>query len=227
MACHSLTYRHSLHAALRKLLRDCGREDLCRQVHRLTAVRCREVTVPEVEFEAVLRCAPPALELALLLAHEAGLRAATAARFSRANCDFDARAVMGVTKAQNTYRLPMTKRLYDRLLWFCAATRDPDASICQALDDDHKPLTSPRLFAALTKAKQRAGVVGAWALHDLRRTAARRLYDATGDIRKVQSFLGHKMLWTTCWYLGNAIQNLTAADLETSTTTPTQERYIA
>ncbi len=52
----------------------------------------------------------------------------------------------------------------------------------------------------LKRAQERAGTSG-WTWHDLRRTAAHRLYEATGDIRDVRDLLGHHNLGSSLIYL--------------------------
>jgi integrase len=67
----------------------------------------------------------------------------------------------------------------------------------------------------------------AWSMHDLRRTAARQLYDRTKDIRKVQRLLGHASPVATWWYIGNNGQPLTAAELEPEPATFWQKEETA
>jgi site-specific recombinase XerC len=52
----------------------------------------------------------------------------------------------------------------------------------------------------LKAAQKRAGT-GGWTWHDLRRTAARQIYAATGDLRDAKDLLGHRHLSTTLIYL--------------------------
>jgi integrase len=52
----------------------------------------------------------------------------------------------------------------------------------------------------LKKAQKAAGTQG-WTWHDLRRTAAHRLYEATGDLRDVRDLLGHHNLGSSLIYL--------------------------
>ena len=52
-----------------------------------------------------------------------------------------------------------------------------------------------------------------WGWHDLRRTAAQRLYEAGGDLRVVQSLLGHKSLNNTLVYLNAQRVVLTHGEL--------------
>jgi integrase len=62
------------------------------------------------------------------------------------------------------------------------------------------PVTANYLREAVRRDWVRAGVNASF--HDLRRTAARQVYDATGDIRAAQHFLGHNNVATTEGYLG-------------------------
>jgi integrase/recombinase XerC len=52
--------------------------------------------------------------------------------------------------------------------------------------------------------KQRLGIRKELRPHDLRRALARALYDQTGDLRQVQSLLGHASLRATFHYLGES-----------------------
>ncbi len=203
--------------ALGRVLDENGRADLRVRIPRLPSNQPRDVTVPEVEFEQLLRLAPPGLEIALLLAHEAGLRADTIRQLTRTNCDLESRRITGKTKGGGRFDIPMTDRLYQRVLWHCAAANSADEPLTAVFRPGRKTITAGGMRSAMCLARNRAGITSKWGLHDLRRTAARKLYAATGDIRKVQAFLGHRMLWTTCWYLGSALQTLNAEDMEAAT----------
>jgi integrase len=214
LADKSNSYRHILHAALARLLMENGRLELVARIPHLRAAMPREIVVPEEEFERLLLAVPASVGLALLLAHEAGLRSKTALQLTKANCDFDNHRIMGTTKGGGKYDVPMTHRLREKLLWFAAATNSADEPLTAALRPDHQPMSLNALRTAISVGRKKAGLTSCWSMHDLRRTVARKLYVSTGDIRKVQSFLGHRMLWTTCWYLGNALQNLDSEMLE-------------
>jgi integrase len=213
MASLSISYRHICQAGLKRLLLENGRRDLVSRLPKLSSPQPREIVVPEAEFERMMRVARPELELVLLLAHEVGLRAKTALMLNREQCDFDNGRIGGITKGGSRYSLPMTKRLRDRLQWFCAAAADAQEPLHAAFRPFRKLMSTGALRKAMSVARREAGLTSCWGLHDLRRTAARAMYERTKDLRKVQSFLGHRMLWTTCWYLGNAIQ-LTSEDVE-------------
>jgi integrase len=50
--------------------------------------------------------------------------------------------------------------------------------------------------------------------HDLRRTAAVGMLEATGDVRDVQALLGHRTLASTIWYLDHDLRPVKRATLE-------------
>lgn len=155
------------------------------------------------------------LQLALLLAREAGLRHAAIMEFTQGNCNFETRTVSGKTKADSSYTVPMTKRLYERLLFACAGANDAEEPLLAQYNRHRKVPHYNSILCALSRAKKLAGVPGSkWGFHDLRRTAARALYERTRDIRKVQGFLGHVAPQQSWWYLGNAAAGLTSEDME-------------
>jgi integrase len=152
----------------------------------------------------------------MLLAREAALRIGTILQFSVSNCDFNRRQITGRTKRHASYTLPMTKRLYEKLLWCAAGARDAlEPLLAQYHTGERKTYEYASLHRALRDTQQAAGLRrGAWSFHDLRRTAARELYQSTKDIRKVQRLLAHSNPWHTFWYLGNAGLDLDAEDIE-------------
>ncbi|MGA9070805.1 MAG: tyrosine-type recombinase/integrase [Terracidiphilus sp.] len=180
----------------------------------LKPVRPREVTVPDVEFEAVFRHSGPLLQLCLLLAREGGLRHGTIINFCAANCNFETRTITGRSKAYSSYTVPMTKRLHDRLLFVCAGANDALEPLVAQFNRQRKPVHYNSITTSLNRAKKLAGVERPWGFHDLRRTAARALFDRCGEIRKVQRFLGHASPQQSWWYLGNAAIELESEDLE-------------
>ena len=194
-------------------------------IPNLKTVRPRERTVTTLEYEMVFHVAGPMLQLCLLLAREAGLRHKTILDFTAAQCNFQAGTISGRSKAYASYTIPMTERLRERLLWACAgATDSHEPLLCQYNRQRKKPhynslttaLMRAKRLCGLSKPGQKVGWAG-WGFHDLRRTAARELYDRTKDLRKVQRFLGHAQPGQALWYLGNAAVELEAADLQTTT----------
>jgi len=219
-------YRRTLHSYLRHTLRALGApEDAIRGFPHLKPVRPRETTTPDIEFEAVYRAAGPMLQLCLLLAREAGLRHATILTVSAANCNFESGTINGRSKAYSSYTVPMTNRLRQKLLWACAGASDPTETLLCQYNRQRKAPHYNSLTCALSRAKKLAPIpIGTWGFHDLRRTAARKLYDATHDIRKVQAFLGHAAPQQTWWYMGNAAAGLTTDEMEQASSEATSEK---
>ncbi len=176
----------------------------------------REIAVSPEQFEAALRHASAPGALAMLLAHEAGLRNAAIVALTRSNCDFERNAIRGRTKLGASYDVPMTNRLRERLL-FAAATAEQNEPLLAAIAYRRTKPSTQELCYHLRQAKRRAGDATPWTLHDLRRTAARRVYERTHDVRKVQRLMAHKNLYSTLWYLGDRGAEINREDLETAT----------
>jgi integrase len=172
--------------------------------------------VPDIEFELVFRFASIKTQLIMLLARDAALRHAAILNFTAGNCNFENRTITGKTKGGSTYNVPMTQRLYERLLFACASAGDQREQLLAQYNVKTKRVGYTQISTLLWKAKRDAGVTRKWGLHDLRRTAARALYESTHDIRKVQRLMAHSGPMQTWWYLGNAGLELTHEEMETA-----------
>lgn len=175
----------------------------------------REQLAPCDEFESVYAIASNRLRFAMVLARDAALRRSAIETFSNANIDWDHGEIFGVTKNDTRYRVPMTKRLRT-ILAGVSACAEPGETFLGALSRDRRAIKACTILSELklTQKKQNDGQPMKWSLHDLRRTAARELYQRTQDIRKVQRLLGHQSPLATWWYIGNVGQHLDASDLE-------------
>jgi integrase len=160
------------------------------------------------------RAANGLCQLAMLLARDAGLRHRSIVEIAAVNCDFNKRLLSGKTKGGATYSVPMTKRLYERLLFVCAQTNSKLEPLLATFRGRNKPPAYGSISDALRTAKAIAKVETPWGLHDLRRTGARALYERTHDLRKVQRFLSHSNMQQSCWYLGASGIDLSPGDLE-------------
>lgn len=211
----SSAYRRSVHSHIRRLLRNAGvPEEALLGLPHIWAVRPREVTVPEETFESTLRHATPSCFFAMMLAHEAALRLGTIRQLTSENVDTEAGVMYGRTKGSSSYRVPMTVRLRSYIGTLIGRAAGPDEPLINQLNKGRTTPLQQTLNTALDRAQKAAAVPGGWSYHDLRRTAARRLYDRTHDIRKVQRLLSHANPAQTLWYLGNIPAELTAEDLE-------------
>lgn len=220
--------RRALHSLLRATLRGIGAPvEANGGIPGIKPIRPRETIAPDIEFEATIRHAGPLLELAMLLAREAGLRHKAIREFRLANCDFERRQISGRTKAWSTYNVPMTRRLEQKLLWAAASLKDPEMPILQQFNRACHPITPGNIDHKLKLAKKAAGVTGGWGMHDLRRTGARAIYALTKDIQKVQRFLGHVNPQHSWWYLGLNATDLDPSDIEQCSTARAKEENVA
>jgi integrase len=185
------------------------------------------VIVTELEFEQVFQSAGGALQLAMLLARDAGLRHAAVWNITAANCNFEKRILTGKTKNAAMYLVPMTQRLYERLLFVCASSLNTEEPLLATFNRRRKKPGYGSVTNWLIEAKKRAGVTARWGFHDLRRTAARALYERTHDLRKVQRLLSHANMQQSCWYLGASGIDLTPADLEREPCKPESKKQTA
>ncbi len=64
---------------------------------------------------------------------------------------------------------------------------------------------NPRMLKRRWKLKERLGIRDELRIHDLRRTCAEDVWDATLDLRVVQAQLGHRSPTTTARYLANKV----------------------
>jgi site-specific recombinase XerD len=176
----------------------------------------RNVTASDEDFEKVLEEADARLRILMLCCRDAGLRISAALSLSpqslvqRHDGTF---VVEGRAKRGSSFEVPVTDRL--RLELEYARTRaKPGQTLVEALSSRGQKPSRNYVGKLLRDAKKRAGVSARWTLHDLRRTAARRVYKVTGDIRKAQRFLGHVSTNATLWYLQDPLVTLSKDDVE-------------
>lgn len=209
-------YRSKLVYDLRQILRRIGRHDCEVGLPRLKKAQPREVTVATEEFEKVARTAGPALELAMLLSRDAAIRIGTVCALRVDQLDFKNNLINGSTKNNRRFNVPMTSRLRERLLFAAYRAKEPSDTVLGLYRTNRKAFGRDALEVQLKRARVSAGLKTSWGFHDLRRTAARALYNETKDIRKVQRLLAHANVATTFWYLGNATIDLTGEEIERS-----------
>jgi integrase len=213
---------------LRKLENE-GAPSLAHEVVTVNQPRPRNVTSTEAERQRILTAAPPHLRCWLLLCSDLAIRSGTAARLTPENYDPARRELIFTTKYQARQRLPVTAELA-ALLDRCT---EPDvpfvAQLPRATATHGQPLHAlghmdanslRKLFARL---RQKLGIRRKLTAHDLRRTTATRIYDATRDVRLVQALLGHGDLGSTLWYLDHHLTPVPASALELAKLNTTTE----
>lgn len=87
-----------------------------------------------------------------------------------------------------------------------------------------KTRTAATLVQSFKRLLRTHGLDPALRPHDLRRTTAVRVLEATGDIREVQAALGHKRLANTVHYLDHGLRKVNPAALELAKLNPLTER---
>jgi integrase len=197
---------------LRRALRLAGRADLLQALGPGHASQPREVIVSDEEYERALEHAPPALGIMLRLAREAGLRFESARTLTAAQIDLAGRTINLRGKGKRNVCVPISRALEKELRRYVNMKKPPDWPLTGYARGGKAPNRSA-IASAMHKLRKRCGL-SVWGLHDLRRTAARRLYERTRDLWKVRAFLGHESLTTTLWYLGNRTAGLGPEDLE-------------
>lgn len=195
--------RHQAHLALRRILtalRVAGAPDLTAHVTRVPAPTPRQTTVDTSDRQQLCSTAPPYLRLFLLLISHLALRTGTAVRVAPAHFNPEAGEIAINTKRGVHLRLPVTPEI--RELFYVAARHvPPDCTIpFISLLRGHQ-LGRGRILQ-LFKAHTDAHHLGHIRPHDLRRTQARAVHQLTGDLRLVQTLLGHANLNHTARYLG-------------------------
>lgn len=182
----------------------------------------RNVTVPEAEIEAVIEAAEPWLKFAILCSYDAALRTGTVVRLTAA--DIASGNIRMRTKRGRHTNTPMTVRLAV-LARRAALMAKPGQTLVEALGLVIKRrkcahITDAAAVSAMSYRKRLQQLrlylfpLSSWHPHDLRRTAARRLYARTGDLRAVQALLSHAGLGQSLWYLQDAMYELSPSALE-------------
>ena len=203
-------------AHLRKLLRQINANwQSLAGLAKPTLPTPRTVVVPDEQYEAVLSIAEARCRFLLLCAREAGLRtyAAQSLRAENVIMDGSTMWLSGRTKQGGFFHVPATERLKVEVMYAMSKAR-PGETLEQALGPNRKPLTDAYRHQVLARAQKELGFKGRWTYHDLRRTAALKVYESTGNIRLAQQFLSHRSLQATCWYLQAGQPKLTADMVE-------------
>jgi integrase len=197
-------------AALERLGAEPG---LSASVRKVPKPAPRAVIATDQERQKLLAAAPPHLRFFLLLCADLGLRHRTASSIALRNYNPQLRCLHFTTKGGVQQHLPITPAIADVIAGL-PKDADPTQPIISLLRPPRPgtPLgRRPRLTKQWAKLKQRAGVRPDLRIHDLRRTVAEDIWEATHDLRAVQAQLGHRSPTTTAQYLANRV---TLADLQ-------------
>lgn len=172
----------------------------------------RQRVVSNAEWKAILAECGLDLRIYLTLCSDLGFRTGTAVRVAACHWDRQTNEVrINGLKHGGSIVTPLTNEL-QRLLEECER-QSPDAlstepyvtrarSRAQRAQSNQAKPSAIRyaLNRRLGKITKRLGIAN-MRPHDLRRTLAERVYQATSDLRIVQAVLGHRTLRTTGMYI--------------------------
>jgi integrase len=130
-----------------------------------------------------------------------GLRRGEAIRLAPANYDPRTNTIAYRTKGEQTNRLTATDELKAWFEQYGRGVSDPNTPLLELVAG--KPIGNWLIEHAWERLTNKANVNPQLRMHDLRRTVAIRVYEATNDIRQAQHLLGHRHAATTFKYLAN------------------------
>ena len=169
-------------------------------VPKLTNPGPRTLLAKDEELENTLRVSPLWLRCLILMGRLLGLRHGEALAVTPAHINERENTITFKRKGGGTSGLPIPPDL--TTMFKLAQEQDPCAPIIETLRG--RPVNREMIYRAWDKAKRTANANPDLIIHDLRRTVATHLYDATKDLRAVQALLGHKHLDSTLKYIAPA-----------------------
>jgi integrase len=179
-----------------------------RSVPRYQQPSPRTIIATDDERRRLTEAATPPLRFFLLLCSDLGIRHRTAARMEVSNYDPHTRSLKFTTKGNTHQTLPVTDTIADTIA--TVVHLDPHTPIVNLLrtphHPGHAPGKSPRFLKQWKKLKAQLNIRPELRIHDLRRTVAEDVWEATKDLRAVQAQLGHRNIATTARYLANRVQ---------------------
>lgn len=211
-------------SCLRRLLlwlwAEHGAPKLDGYVPRVPRPRPRNVTASQEQIDALMTGASPRLKLFLLLCNDLAIRSGTAVRLGPEHYDQSQGVLRFKTKFGVAQALPVTQAV--RVLLDTCDQSSPVPFVWQL--PSARPARRKRwkgvagwsinLRRELTRLRKRLGIEKRVVPHDLRRTTAVRMLEHTGDLRDVQSLLGHSTLQSTIWYLDHDLVPVKRSTLE-------------
>lgn len=184
-------------------------EEVTSEVPKVRQPSPRLVIATDAEREGLLAAATPRLRFFLLLCADLGLRHRTATRIALSNYDRASRSLSFTTKGNSHQTLPATREIADTIEALIREGADEHTPVVTLLrpkkQPGHPPGPNPRFAKAFDKLKTQLRIRRELHIHDLRRTAAEDVWEATKDLRLVQAQLGRRSPITTVRYLANRI----------------------
>lgn len=171
--------------------------DLQHQLPRVPRGQPRTLTSTEAEFNAMYRAAKPWMRAFLLLTRTLGLRRNEALRICPAHIERDGDLLSFRRKMDGTSTIPLTLELS---ALFAAHAGKPNTPIIDSIKGAR--VTADSVQDEWNRLRRTCPINPRLTPHDLRRTACKRVYDQTHDLRICQQLLGHRSIASTLRYIG-------------------------
>ena len=168
-------------------------------------LRPRNITMTQQEIDTILAAAPDDIRLWLLLCSDLAMRSGTASRIGPNNYDPRRRELRFTTKCDEALTLPVTAEIA-AILDTC--DHSSPLSYVQQLGFRQQQTRGGQFKANPTRYSINCRfrrLLNSLAIrqnlrpHDLRRTSAVAMLEATGDLRDVQAFLGSPRCTPPCY----------------------------
>ena len=232
---HTPTTKSSYCSRLRQVLRwlweEHGAPKLDGAVQRFPGIRPRNVTTNRETIEALLGKASPDIQMMVLLCSDLAIRSGTAVKMGPRHYDREAGTLQFRTKMDEALTMPITNSI-ENLIGRCDLS-NPRPFVTQLHDQgpgNHRKndtMDVAGIRKRYNKLMDKISPNKRITFHDLRRTAAVRMYEQTGDLRMVQALIGHRNLPSTIWYLDHDLRPVSRATLELIKRPPGPERKLA
>lgn len=180
----------------------------------------RNVTWTQEEIDTVLDAAPEDIKLWLLLCSDLAIRSGTASKLAPANYNQQRKELRFTTKCDEALTLPVTHEIGTILDTCNQDTEIPfvkQIGIREQRGKGGRFKTNSARYSINCRFRRllkQLPVRQNLRPHDLRRTAAVRMYELTKDARDVQSLLGHRNLTSSIWYLDHDLRPIKRSVLE-------------
>lgn len=167
----------------------------------------RLIVASQEERRKLLDTAAPNLRFFLLLCADLGLRHKTAAGLRPCDYNRGQRTITFRTKNAATQTLPVSGEIAATIEGLPEGSKQgrPIVALLQTTPRGSITGTNPRFQKQFDRLKEKCEIRKELHIHDLRRTAAEEVWDATHDLRAAQAQLGHSSPATTARYLANRV----------------------
>ena len=221
MPIHRSCRATAIRALLRWLWTHHGAPKLDDEISKYPGIRPRNVTATDTERELLLNAAAEHMRLFILFCSDLAIRAGTAGTLRPENYDKEKGTLRFTTKKGEKVTLPVTQEIRDLIESCNLEANEPFVRQLWRQEQGHgrRPyrevsVRASTLSAKFRKLKEQVGIERKLTPHDLRRTTAVAMLEATRDVRDVQALLGHRSLQSTIWYLDHDLRPVKRSLLE-------------